>query len=166
MSKMWLLDFDGVINAFGSKNGDRTVHSDWKKCRINGFEILYSPTVIDCIRETHEAGVDVRWLSTWCADTVQFQHHIPNLPVLPWLDNPDGTDRDGWTSIDWKVRAATAHVPTDADVMWTEDEKVVTGEYGQPWITSRTGPTTVINPHPHHGLTPKHLTTIREWINS
>lgn len=161
MTKIWLLDFDGVINAV-SKRGDQNVWDDWKATRINGFNILYSPTVIDTIRQIHhETDVEIKWLSTWCEDTLLFQDHIPGLPILQWLDSTE-VDKDDFKR-HWKLNAAQSYVPDDADVMWTEDEVYLTNREAHDWMLSRSGPLTIINPAEYHGLLPRDLRLIREW---
>lgn len=181
---IWLLDFDGVINAL-SRRGGRAFWPDWRSARIDHphretnakgniirLPLLWSDTVIATVDDAVTAGVDVRWLSTCRGDTERLLEVIPGLPELPWLDESildDATARDldpdrRMFSGPWKVEVAKAYVPDDAPLLWTEDEFTV-DVMSESWRRARKAPTTFLRPHLMQGLVKKHVTEIREWID-
>jgi hypothetical protein len=155
---IWLLDFDGVINAIADKP-DRTVWPDWIRTDVRDHRIAhrvwYSPTVIALVNEMHEAGVEIRWLSTWHAETEGFA--ALGLPELPGQGPVD--DGPGW----WKLPSAIAAAGESRPLLWTDDElnfkKAV-----REWVDSRTGPTHLIAPGEMVGLAPRRVREIRSFL--
>lgn len=180
---MWLLDFDGVINAL-SKRGGRSFWPDWRSACIDHPEgdrdrhdkpvklpLLWSTTVLETVASALDTGVDVRWLSTWREHTTLLPPILDGLPEIPWFDEnvlaadaADGLDaRERMVSGPWKVAVAKATVPGDAALLWTEDALSV-DMLSESWRKSRTAPTTFVRPHPAQGLIPRDVRVIREWI--
>ncbi|BBX82196.1 hypothetical protein [Mycolicibacterium aubagnense] len=185
MTAVWLLDFDGVINAL-SKRGGRSYWPEWSSATVAHPEgdltsagdpvhlpLLWSPAVIAVIAEAARAGIDVRWLSTWREHTKRLPEIIPGLPDLPWLDetildtraSDDLDPRLAMESGPWKVLVARAFVPAGAALLWTEDSLTV-DLLSESWRRSRTAPTTLIRPRPATGLISREVNEIREWIHT
>lgn len=98
VAPIWLLDFDGVVNAL-SRRGGRSYWRDWNSATVEHpdgertrtgspvqLPLLWSQTVVDTIAGAADSGVAVRWLSTWREHTQQVPAVIAGLPELPWLD--------------------------------------------------------------------------------
>lgn len=180
---IWLLDFDGVVNAL-SKRGGRTYWPDWRSASLDHphgertrsgktvrLPLLWSQTVIDTITAAAAAGVDVRWLSTWREHTALLPDLIPGLPALPWLDEAilDNASADGLDpaltmySGPWKVEVAKAYVPDEAPLLWTEDSMSV-DLLSETWRRSRSSPTEFVRPRPSTGLVQKDVQAITQWV--
>lgn len=180
---VWLLDFDGVINAL-SRRGGQTYWQDWQAAHIDHphgdrdvrgnpvrLPLLWSPAVIETVAAAVDAGVSVRWLSTWREHTRLLPPILSGLPEIPWLDEnilaadaADGLDaRERMVSGPWKVAVARAAVPDDAPLLWTEDALSV-DMLSESWRRARTVPTMFVRPHPAQGLIPRDVRAVREWI--
>lgn len=180
---MWLLDFDGVINAL-SKRGGRTFWDDWNYATVPHPEgqtsqrgsliqlpLLWSQTVVDTVAAAVDAGVDVRWLSTWREHIRLLPSILTGMPEIPWLDESvlDAAAASGLDSGErmvsgpWKIAVARAAVPSAAALLWTEDALSV-DMLSEGWRNSRTATTTFIRPHPAQGLIRRDIATIRDWV--
>ena len=175
---IWLLDFDGVINAISSRGG-RMFWDTWNTARIphpddpeSSLPLLWSPDVVQVVADAVDAGVDVRWLTTWREHTRILPEVIPGLPVhLPWMDEDTllaaGGKLDPMNQLGqrWKFDVASNLVPDGVPLLWTDDhlDYILAGS-NRRWVTSRPGGTTLITPREQHGLYRKHVRAIREWI--
>lgn len=176
---VWLLDFDGVINAI-SKRGDRNVWDDWEFARIDhpqeaghSLPLLWSPTVVQVVSDAVDAGVNVVWLSTWREDTRILPTVIDGLPELPWWDEQTlieaGHRLDPLNVLHqrWKAQVAMAMVPDGAPLLWTDDNL----DFGivrlaeRTWLSKRPGGSTTVVPHETIGLSKKNVRVIREWLD-
>ena len=181
---MWLLDFDGVVNALSKRGGRNFWPHEWRSASIDHPEgdrdrrgrpvklpLLWSTTVLETVASALDAGVDVRWLSTWREHTTLLPPILAGLPEFGWLDehlladnDADGLDaRERMVSGPWKLAVAKAAVPDDAPLLWTEDALSV-DMLSESWRRSRTAPTTFLRPHPAQGLIPRDVRAIGEWI--
>lgn len=166
---VWLLDIDGVINAFTTPayvwpadQWVRTEAHDGNRM----WEQRAARPVLDFIRTVHEGHfAEIRWHTTW-------QHHAHNvaavlgLPTFPVQDAPefagylDGT-AVGW----WKVPAVRRVLAEERrPVVWTDDEMnhYLTRRQWDQLATA--GVLHAIAPHDQTGLTPKHLRRIADWL--
>lgn len=169
MHPIWLLDFDGVINALSGRGGT-SIWTDWANASVDHpgesqlrLPLLWSATVIDTVAAAAAAGVDVRWLSTWREHTAVLPSVIPGLPELAYLDE----DRLGLPRLVdhtvWKIEAAKAFVPDDVPLLWTDDSASIE-IHSAGWRNNRSGPTAFIRPRPAAGLVKREISMIRDWI--
>lgn len=176
-SPLWLLDFDGVLNAI-SQRGDRNVWDDWNAADItvpdgNTFPLLRSPSVVAVVNDAVDAGVDVVWLTTWRDESQLLPKVIDGLPDLPWWGERDlerlghRLDPEHVHAQRWKAQVARAMVPDGVPLLWTDDNL----DYGilraedRAWLRRRPGGSTVIAPNESIGLSKKNVRAIREWIS-
>ena len=183
---MWLLDFDGVVNALGRRGG-HAFWDDWEQAQMDHplglltrdyqpvrLPLLWSRTVVRVIAEAVDAGVDVRWLTTWREHTRLLSAVIPGLPDMPWLDeevlDPVVADElapeEAMSSGRWKVECAKAYVPEEARLLWTDDAEWLTTGDNADWLRRRRGPVEAISPAPSAGLIPRDVRRIREWLGA
>lgn len=182
MAAIWLLDFDGVVNAMSARGG-RTYWDDWRSATVDHPEaeltrsgrlvrvpLLWSETVVATVAAAVRAGIDVRWLSTWRAHTATLPAIIPGLPTLPYLDESilhgaaPGLDPSLRSySGPWKVEVAKAFVPEGVPLLWTDDA-VSIDMLSQSWRRNRDGPTTFIRPRQATGLAQREVREIKDWI--
>src|SRR5262245_30167423 len=95
---IWLLDFDGVLNAISKRPPTHVWPRDtWVVTEAKGREgvlwpILAAKPVLAFIREIHETGLaEIRWHSTWQQDTVNLSEAL-DLPVFPIQPAPEFED--------------------------------------------------------------------------
>lgn len=178
---VWLLDFDGVINAVERKadsGPDRSVWPDWVRVGIafadsadttaEKWTIHYSPTVVATVADAVEAGVEVIWLSTWQQWTVNFAAAIPGLPELPYLAGhvPDNSDPAGSPSGGrwWKTTLAQTHTDPSRPLLWTDDDLRFAND-AQEWMRARKSPSLLLAPREHIGLAPRLLRAVRNFLD-
>ena len=114
---IWLLDVDGVLNAFHDSGPVLGDWGDWQTFTSNGFPIRYSPAMTAHIRGLHERGtVEVRWLTTWgaMANTHLKEFGLPEFEVAA---EAPFRERDGW----WKLPVAQALFDQGHAIIWTDD---------------------------------------------
>lgn len=164
---IWLLDFDGVINAVAS-SGDTRVWSEWKESMRGGDPdsipwYLWAPEAVKVVGEAQSHGVRVIWLTDWMHMTGQIHEHIPEIPPrMEFL-----TNRIPGPSKYWKVNAARSVVPDGVPLLWTDDHlktRMLREKSTKAWVHERAGDTVLINPRKDCGITPRDVTTIREWV--
>lgn len=166
---VWLLDYDGVLNAL-APHGDTKVWSEWKVQGkgSNPDSIpwhLWAPEAVKVVAEAHAAGVRVIWLTTWMEMTQRLHETITELPAGLEFLTDHGAGSVG-PSRHWKANAAMMTVPYGVPLLWTDDDlnrRLVREKAVKEWLASR-GDTTLMCPRKEHGLTPEHVTKIREWI--
>lgn len=173
---IWLLDFDGVINAL-SKRGDRNVWDDWRSADIevpdNGtYPLLWANEVVELVQEAVTNGVSVVWLTTWREHTKLLPKVIDGLPDgLPWWDEITiesfGYKLDPMRVLGqkWKAQVAQAMLSPDTPVLWTDDNlsHLLNGT-DRGWFNRRPGGTTYVSPNPNIGLSQRNAREIREWM--
>lgn len=183
MAAIWLLDFDGVINAISARGG-RSYWGDWRSAAIDHPEgeltrsgrpvrvpLLWSETVVATVAAAVAAGIDVHWLSTWREHTATLPSVIPGLPALPYLDEsilgPAASGLDDPIPRTycgaWKVTVAKAFVPEGVPLLWTDDALNI-DMLSAPWRRNRTGPTTFIRPRQATGFVQREIHEIDGWI--
>ena len=176
---VWLLDFDGVINAL-SKRGDRNVWDTWSSDRIADphgsdvmYPILWSPSVVEVISEAVDRGVNVVWLTTWREHTALLPDVVKGLPRgLPWWD--EDTLKDAGGKLDpmrvlnqaWKAEVARGLLDPDVPVLWTDDNlDWILRAQDRSWFLRRPGGTSFIAPNANIGLSRRNVREIIEWID-
>jgi len=169
MPPVWLLDFDGVINAL-SQRGGPSIWTDWDNAIVEHYgetplrlPLLWSGTVIDTVAAAVAAGVDVRWLSTWREHTAVLPSVIPGLPELAYLDEDILVLPRLVDDVVWKTEVAKAFVPDGVPLLWTDDS-VGVEIYSGEWRSNRSGPTSFIRPRPATGLVKRDISAIQDWI--
>jgi hypothetical protein len=115
---IWLLDVDGVINAFDETRPVLGDWDDWKTFTARGFPIRYSPAMVSRILALHQAGtVEVRWLTTWgqMANTALTEFGLPQFAVA--AEQPI-REVEGW----WKYPTARDLFEQGHAIIWTDDD--------------------------------------------
>lgn len=154
---VWLLDIDGVVNAFESLGEDRFETAIAKR-----FTITWDRTLTDRLHALHTSGrVEIRWLTTWGADANAYI-----APLFCWTEFlVCGEVEYGvqW----WKLRHAMAVIESEGRrVIWTDDD-IRYDETALAWLaTLPAARVTWLAPDPARGLSHDDLDAIDEWIGS
>lgn len=115
---IWLLDVDGVLNAFDDRGPVLGDWDDWEFFSARGFPMRYSPAMCSRIRALHETGqVEIRWLTTWGrhANTDLTPMGFPQLKVA--AEQPL-RGKGGW----WKFPPAKELFDAGHALIWTDDD--------------------------------------------
>jgi hypothetical protein len=114
-----LLDVDGVLNALSSVDNPGDFWTDCRVDVVDGYSIAWSPSVVAFVRDLHDRGVDVQWLTTWgrrANEQLRATLDLPELPVLG--ERGDGVE-DTW----WKlVLIQAVHQSDGVPFVWIDDE--------------------------------------------
>ncbi len=169
---VWLLDFDGVINAITGKP-DPSVwpREEWVRGTAFadgvGWPVLAARPVLAFVHEVHTAELaEIRWHSTWQqhANTViRPLLGLPEFPVQPSPERTLGPMYQGW----WKLPAAERVLHEEGrPLVWTDDD-LATERARRPrglGTVAGAASTLLVSPRQNTGLTPKHLRQIREFL--
>lgn len=180
---VWLLDFDGVLNAIASR-GMKSGWDTWKQARIPSplpdepdvtYPILWAPEAVSVVADAVNAGVRVVWLTTWREDTYLLPLTLTELPDPDLMEVWDedtakaaGARLDPLRMLgqDWKPTVARALLPDDVPLLWTDDNlHFFLLREDRSWLDSRKGSSELIAPSSSLGLSRKQVKSIREWID-
>lgn len=156
MDTIWLLDFDGVINA--NKPG-------WSAAPFRGnvyvggehYKIRWEPKLVARIRQVQKAGVLIFWASTWCGHTDLLEDLIKLPPLF-------SAGRQGLSGIE-KRWAALDVLEAGNRLIWTDDEYVPSAGYTYDTML-RAGNALLIRPKSNRGLRPEHMDQIDSFIGA
>ncbi len=111
------------------------------------------------------AAPTTAWCTSWRQDATALIGPLLDLPILPYVDLPcpqiTTSHPNGYL---WKRDHVDAWLG-DASAVWIDDD--FTG-LDHEWAVKRTAKgtaTLLIQPDPHLGLQPEHLTEVRRWIS-
>lgn len=154
-----LFDFDGVYNSFMGTNFIQGTPAIKHQVKVPvdkiEYTITYSPVLVSWFNELVANGFDVRWLTTWRADTERFPElfGFSPAPWIPWND----TGFQGWGKFD---------VVKDMEfdrLVWVDDD-IDFHPPARRWADSHPNVLPVV-PNTNYGLTFDHLEEIRKFIN-
>ena len=161
MIPVWLLDVDGVVNAFraGWYTGPRLVQV-YSAADDYDYRIRYEPRLIDAIRQVHQDGrAEVTWCSTWCSDAAALEDAL-GLPPLPRAFTEPVR---GAAACAAKLAAARSVVAAGRRLVWTDDVEVAHhAEDCTIWAAS--GRALTIAPNGSRGLRARDLRRIEEFL--
>ena len=158
---IWLLDVDGVINAFADDLGWGEA-SQVGKARSAGrtYTLQWAQPLIERIRSLHESGlVEVQWCTTWCPDADQLEQ----LWGLPYFERSWTEDLNGFPAIKRKIETAQNVLRAGRRLIWTDDD--VTPLPGSSYYEEMTadGRALLIAPLYRVGLQPEDLDAIEAF---
>jgi hypothetical protein len=159
---VWLLDVDGVINAFraGWWHTRPSIVQVWSTADAYDYRIRYEPRLLDAIRAVHEQGLaEVTWCTTWCSDADALEDAL-DLPPLPRAFTAPVKGADACEA---KVAAARRVVAAGRLLVWTDDVEV--GHHADEsaaWVEA--GKALTIAPDDSRGLRPAHVRRIQAYL--
>ncbi|MGV9547937.1 HAD domain-containing protein [Streptomyces ardesiacus] len=167
-----LLDIDGVLIPFPNEHGSTpATHARYDvvptgRSADNPVTVWLDPAhgrlLMDVIRTSLVAPV---WCTSWRQDASTLIGPLLGLPPLPHVDLPrpqiTTSHPNGYL---WKRDHVDVWL-ADAPAIWIDDD--FTG-LDHAWAAERTAkgtPTLLVQPDPHLGLQPGHLTELTTWVS-
>lgn len=127
---IWLLDVDGVLNAFDESRPVLGEWGDWDGFTASGYPIRYSPSMISRIVGLHRSGaVEVRWLTTWGGLANGELRRGLKMPELAVAAEMPFRERYGW----WKLPVARDLFEQGHAIIWTDDDMAFVSD-AQEWL--------------------------------
>lgn len=158
---VWLLDVDGVVNAFRAGwYAAPSVVQVYSVADAYDYRIRYEPRLVEAIRRIHVSGqATVTWCSTWCSDAAALEHAL-DLPELPRAFNDPVT---GPAASQAKLAAAHRVITSGRRLIWTDDVEVdLHADVCAPWAAD--GRALLISPNATRGLRSQHLRRIERFL--
>ncbi|GAA5069682.1 HAD domain-containing protein [Streptomyces similanensis] len=167
-----LLDIDGVLipfpNADGSTPATHARHDVVPADRSadNPVTVWLNPDHGRLLMDVIRTGlVTPVWCTSWRLDATTLIGPLLGLPPLPHVDLPSPqittSHPNGYL---WK-RDHVDDWLADAPAVWIDDDFT---NLDHAWAAERDAkgaPTLLVQPDPHHGLQPGHLTELRTWVS-
>jgi hypothetical protein len=147
-----LLDVDNVINMFYERD-PKSIWEDTTEQIVNGFRIVYSPTVVRKINEWNKIA-EVRWLTAWNQKAVIHLSPALNFDTFRLAEGRESDENNECKLSKTESAMATAEeVGPDGCVIWIDDH-IKSFMRSKESIFSR--PNTVLL-CPYYGLTKEHI---------
>jgi Swiss Army Knife RNA repair-like protein len=167
-----LLDIDGVLIPFPNADGSTPATHARHDVVLTGRSADDPVTVwlhpghgrmlMDVIRSGQVTPV---WCTSWRQDATTIIGPLLGLPDLPHVDLPrpqiTTSHPNGYV---WKRDHVDAWL-ADAPAVWIDDDFT---SLDHAWAVERTAkgtPTLLVQPDPHLGLQPEHLTEVTTWAS-
>ncbi|MFF1464896.1 HAD domain-containing protein [Streptomyces sp. NPDC058330] len=166
-----LLDIDGVLIPFRAPDGStppthvRHTVLPTGRHHDDPVPIWLDPSQSGILTDLLTSGlVTPVWCTSWRKDATTIIGPLLGLPDFPYLDLPRPqitiSHPDGYL---WK----RDHVDTwlsRAPAVWIDDDFTSLDHAWAAERTARGAPTLLVQPDPHLGLQPEHLTEVAKWV--
>ncbi|NLU70636.1 hypothetical protein [Streptomyces sp. HNM0574] len=167
-----LIDIDGVLIPFPDPDGSAPAGHVHHHVVPSGRDpsapvpIWLHPAHGPMLRAvTQTSRLAPRWCTSWRHDASRHIAPLLGLPPWPHLNLPrpqiNTSHPNGYL---WKRDFVDAWLD-DAPAIWIDDDFTA---LDRAWATQRTAhgrPTLLVQPDPHIGLLPKHLTSVERWAS-
>ncbi|MEE1750650.1 HAD domain-containing protein [Streptomyces sp. JV184] len=167
-----LLDIDGVLIPFPAADGStppthvRHIVLPTGRHPDDPVPIWLDPSQSGILTDLLTSGlVTPVWCTSWRKDAATIIGPLLGLPDFRYLDLPrlqiTTSHPDGYL---WKRDHVDAWL-ADAPAVWIDDDF---SSLDHIWAAERTAggaPTLLVQPDPHLGLKPKHLTEVTNWVS-
>lgn len=122
MSKFWLLDIDGVVNAVGTTKTREGAWRDWKERTVNGYKLAVADAIKNLLWDAYYSNTTILWHTTWqdSANKVANKFQIPNYDIA------DAPEYEAWNRFNakawWKTPAVKRMLDQGHKILWTDDQ--------------------------------------------
>jgi len=122
VSKFWLLDIDGVVNAVGTAKTREGAWRDWKERTVNGYKVAVADAVKNLLWDAYYSNTTILWHTTWqdSANRVANKFQIPNYDIA------DAPEYEAWNRFNakawWKTPAVKRMLNQGHKILWTDDQ--------------------------------------------
>jgi hypothetical protein len=126
---VWFIDVDGVINALidYANKPHLSSYSDWKTTNVNGYPIVFSPTLVNSINALSKT-IDIVFLSTWASAAVDDFAPALGLDVKHFVRCNGSNSSFDYQGNDaskrwWKLNGILEHINNDQrPFIWADDD--------------------------------------------
>jgi len=122
MSKFWLLDIDGVINAVGTAKTREGAWRDWKERTVNGYKLAVADAIKNLTWDAYYSDTTILWHTTWQDQA----NRVANKFGIPNFDIADAPEHDAWNRFDakawWKTPTVRRMLDQGHKILWTDDQ--------------------------------------------
>jgi len=154
-----LLDVDGVINM-GGRNSCLKSWDDRESTYVNGFQIQFSPTVVERINRWNSKA-EVRWLTTWDEKAQNMLAPALKLDHFPLARDPYRC----WGKL-YTADKTAEEVGPDRLIIWIDDELTSWVKYDRDHQNILCLRKNTVLVSPGDGLRPEHLDYIDKILES
>jgi hypothetical protein len=170
---VWFVDVDGVINVLVDENKrlHLSSYADWETTVVNGYPIVFSPTLVKSINDLSET-IDIVFFTTWAEKAVTDLAPALGLNIDNFLRS-DGSNSsfehqgNDATKRWWKLNGILDHINNDhRPFIWTDDDlsnevqRAIRGRAAFEGVDSL-----LITPNSKVGLTKQHMETIEAFTS-
>lgn len=167
-----LIDIDGVLIPFPAPDGDTPIDHirhhvvPVGRPSTRPVPVWLNPAhgpMLTALSTT--SGLTAQWCTSWRDDASRLIAPLLGLPAWPHLNLPrpqiTTSHPNGYL---WKRDFVDAWLD-DTPTAWIDDDFTALDHTWAAHRTARGLPTLLIQPDPHVGLLPKHLTTVERWAS-
>jgi hypothetical protein len=163
---LWLLDIDGVINAYSYKNRPNRkekIFSEYTQYSVPSnhgmfYEFWVAQELTQKITEIHESKtVEIAWLTTWQSEANKNVASTLGLPTFPLAAQ---NNRLAYSP--WKKEAALEALELNRPIIWSDDDEI--DKECKSLFKADELEHLLVIPNPSLGLTPTHIEKIELFI--
>lgn len=126
---VWFVDVDGVINALADyvNKPHLSSYPDWETINVNGYPIVFSPTMVQSINALSES-IDIVFFSTWAEPAVRDLAPALDLNIKSFLRTDGSNSSFDYQGQDaskrwWKLNGILDHIKNDQrPFIWADDD--------------------------------------------
>jgi hypothetical protein len=160
---VWLLDIDGVINAYAYEYRSRAVWDKVAKKELFPYSLWVADGLVEFINKMHSSNtVEMRWCTTWGNNANEHFAPLFGLPEFVVCDMPE-MHPQRTPDQSWKQVRAREILTEGRRLIWTEDTAIPVGFAEE--IDHMDKDKLLVVPNPSIGLTPQDCVAIESFIS-
>ncbi len=161
---VWLLDVDGVLNAYRPGWG-HPPRSGFARAMGGSFRITWSAAMVARLRTIADSGlVEVRWATTWVSWIGEIEALLDLPPWPPAFERAAGSPSLPAPLL--KLAAALDVVEREErPLVWTDDDAIPESGGALSRLQRGRSPALLIRPDPAEGLQPRDLDAVEAFLS-
>jgi hypothetical protein len=170
---VWFVDVDGVINVLVDYVNKPHLDScsDWETIDVNGYTIVFSPTLVESVNALSET-IDIVFLTTWVESAVNNLAPALGLNIKNFLRSDGSNSSFEYQGNDaskrwWKLNGILDHINNDhRPFVWVDDDmsnevkRAILGRAAFEGVENL-----LITPNSKIGLTEQHIGIIEAFTS-